>query len=352
MNRSLRVALWVTATVVVAGAATATAVGFGGHEVKQTASATGLPPATTPVTRATLTQTQQVNGTLGYGKETTVTTRAQGMVTWVPDLGSTVLRGQPVCKVNNVALPLFYGDLPLYRTLKIGDSGDDVKELKENLAALEYTGFTVDTYYTSGTARAVKQWQTDLGLPASARTGTFDPATVVLTSGPMRVASLKANPGDAAGGPLLTYTGATKIVEISLDVSLQSLVKSGTAATVTLPDNKTVNGTVASVGAVATPGSNGNAATIAVTVGVADQSQLGTLDAAPVHVTLVSAHVDNVLTVPVVALVVLADGRYGVQVVTGSTSHYVAVKPGMFASGRVEISGEGIDAGTLVGIPA
>jgi hypothetical protein len=70
-----------------------------------------------------------------------------------------------------------------------------------------------------------------------------------------------------------------------------------------------------------------------------------------VHVALVSAHVDNVLTVPVAALVALAEGGYGVQVVDGSTTRYVAVRTGMFANGRVEIAGEGITAGTLVGVP-
>jgi hypothetical protein len=38
-------------------------------------------------------------------------------------------------------------------------------------------------------------------------------------------------------------------------------------------------------------------------------------------------------------------------VVSGSTTRYVAVKTGMFAGGRVEISGTGITAGTLVGVP-
>jgi hypothetical protein len=93
-------------------------------------------------------------------------------------------------------------------------------------------------------------------------------------------------------------------------------------------------------------------ATIDVTVTVADQSKLGTLDQAPVTVTLVAAAVENVLTVPVAALVALADGGTGVQVVTGSTSHYVTVQLGMFANGRVQINGAAIVEGTLVGVPS
>jgi hypothetical protein len=135
-------------------------------------------------------------------------------------------------------------------------------------------------------------------------------------------------------------------------VSLQGLVKQGVAATVTLPDGKVVNGTVTTVGTVATAGDPGKPATIDVTVTVADQGALGTLDQAPVTVALVSATVQNVLTVPVAALAALPGGGYGVQVVTGSTSHYTAVRLGMFGNGRVEVSGDGIAAGTLVGVPS
>jgi hypothetical protein len=107
------------------------------------------------------------------------------------------------------------------------------------------------------------------------------------------------------------------------------------------------------MGSVATAGDQpDDPATIDVTVTVADQAGLGTLDQAPVTVTLVSARARNVLNVPVAALVALAGGDTGVQVVTGSTSHYVTVRLGMFANGRVQISGGGVIEGTLVGVPS
>jgi peptidoglycan hydrolase-like protein with peptidoglycan-binding domain len=290
-----------------------------------------------------------VNGTLGYGTEATVSGRGRGTITWLPGAGTTVQRGQPVYRADNAPVPLWYGTLPLYRTLQPGvTKGPDVKEVEENLAALGYTGFTVDEEYTSATASAVKRWQKDLGLT---ETGTVEAGAVVLGPNAIRVATVKAAPGDQAGGPLLTYTSTSRVVTIALDVAKQGLAKQGAPATVTLPDNKTVNGKVSSVGTVATAGSQGGSATIDVTVELFDQSQLGTLDRAPVDVTLVSATAENVLTVPVTALVALAEGGYGVQVVTGSTTRYVAVKTGMFANGRVEISGEGITAGTVVGVP-
>jgi multidrug efflux system membrane fusion protein len=59
-----------------------------------------------------------------------------------------------------------------------------------------------------------------------------------------------------------------------------------------------------------------------------------------------------VLTVPVAALLALSEGGYGVQVVEGTGTRIVAVETGLFADGRVEISGSGIAAGTNVGVPS
>jgi len=59
---------------------------------------------------------------------------------------------------------------------------------------------------------------------------------------------------------------------------------------------------------------------------------------------------ENVLTVPVTALLALREGGYGVEVITETGSEIVAVDTGMFADGYVEISGEGITEGTVVGV--
>jgi peptidoglycan hydrolase-like protein with peptidoglycan-binding domain len=348
MNRVARTAIVIGAFVVVGGIAAAAAFGVGGKDPGRAVN-TGLPPATTPVTRATLTQTQQVAGTLGYGATVTVNAGGSGRITWLPELGTKINRGQALYKSDNRPVPLFYGNLPPYRTLEPGNTGPDVQLVEENLAALGYTGMTVDTSYTSATATAVRKWQKDNGL---VQTGAFDPASVVLAAGPIRVASLPGHLGDPANGPVLAYTGTTRIVTIALDVALQGLVKPGVSATITLPDAQVVKGGVETVGTVATPGEPGHPATIAVTVAVGDQTKLGTLDQAPVTVALVSASVKDVLTVPVAALVALPGGGYGVEVVSGSTKHTVSVQLGMFGDGRVQITGEGVDVGTLVGIPS
>ena len=349
MNRPPRTALVIGSSVVVAGAAAAAAIGFGGNTPAAPSNTADLPAAAAPVTRTTLIRTQQVNGTLGYGTPVTLNAPGHGTITWLPAPGATISRGQPVYRVDNQAIPLLYGSLPLYRSLRSGDIGEDVKEIEQNLAALGYTGYTVDMSYTSTTADAVRRWQKDLGL---VQTGVIDPAAMVIAPARLRVGEVIAHLGDQAGGPLLAYVGTTRVVTIALEVALQNLVTPGLSATVTLPDGKSVEGQVTTVGAVATAGADHQPATIDVTVTIADQSKLGPLDQAPVVVTVVSAKLENVLAVPVAALVVLPEGGYGVQVVTGSTTHDVAVQLGMFADGQVQITADGIAEGTLVVMPS
>jgi hypothetical protein len=153
---------------------------------------------------------------------------------------------------------------------------------------------------------------------------------------------------------VLTYTGTTRAVRIDLEVALQSLVRPGIPAQIVLPDGTPIEGRVAAVGAVArTAGDEPNApVTIDVTVSVSNQAALGRLDQAPVAVTLAAATRPKVLAVPVAALVVLAEGGYGVQVYDAGATRYVAVVLGMFATGLVEVSGAGLAEGTRIVVPS
>jgi len=335
-----------TVGALVIGGATAAAVGFGGTGPGATAQDSPL-PGTTPVTRTTLTRTEEVSGVLGYGEPGTLTGRIGGTVTWLPAAGQAVERGGTLYRVDDRPVPLLYGGLPMYRTLRSGVEGTDVRQFEENLRALGRTGFTVDDEYTSATAEVVRDWQADLGL---AETGTVEVGQLAYAGGPVRIGEVKAAVGDPATGPLLSWSGTTRVVGIDLPVSQQTLVARGTAATVELPDGGTVTGEVSSVGTVAAAAQADQEATIEVTVSIADQAALGTLDQAPVTVTLVAQRRPDVLTVPVAALLALAEGGYGVEVVEGGSGRVVAVQVGLFAGGRVEISGAGIDAGTTVGV--
>lgn len=360
-RRWVRRVVSAASAVAVAGVATAAALGlFGGGDEASPAEGT-LPPATTEITRTTLVASEQFDGTLGYGEATVVLApgTGTGLVTWLPEAGETIQRGEPVYAVNAQPVVLLYGSMPLFRQLVPGATGQDVKLLERNLAELGYDGFTADTEYTSGTAGAVADWQADLGWP---ETGTLDPARVVVSPGAIRVAEPLAPLGAPASGELLSYTGTDRLITVELDVADQQLVAEEMTVTVTLPDGSTVDGTVSEVGTVATAPEPEQAGmgqqqpdqptTIAVTVTVDDPEALGDWDAAPVVVTLETDRRDGVLAVPVEALVALAEGGYGLQVVDGENTSYVAVDTGLFAQGLVEVEGDGIAEGMRVGVPS
>jgi multidrug efflux system membrane fusion protein len=332
-----------------------------GAVAQQPAANAALPPATAKVTRATLVETKRVSGTLGYGDPVPINATLPGTITWIAPVGATVQRGEVLFKVNERPVVALYGSVPLYRALGDGTRGADVQQLEKNLAALGYRGFTVDSTYNQATAKAVSAWQGDLGLP---KTGTVAVGQVVFTPGAVRVAAHAARVGDVLsrdGVSVLRYTGTTRQVTVDLAVADQALAVEGRMVTVTLPDRTAVDGTISQVGAVVTaqgapadataPSATTADARIEVTVTIADQEALGSLVAAPVDVDLVSDERNDVLTVPVAALLALPGGGYGVEVVAGSTSRIVAVTTGMFAAGRVEVSGAGIAEGMLVGVP-
>ncbi|MGN9908556.1 peptidoglycan-binding protein [Phytohabitans sp. LJ34] len=312
-----------------------------------------LPPATAQVQRSTLVDAETVDGTLGYGTETAVTPRLRGTVTWLPAAGSTVKRGGRLYGVDDTPVVLLRGTLPLYRPLAPGVEGADVKQFEQNLSALGYDGFTIDEEYTDSTADAVREWQEDLGLD---ETGTVEVGRVAYAVGDVRIYEVGGQVGDPAGGqPVLSYTGTTRVVTVDLDVDQQRLAAKGAAVSVELPDGRTADGKVASVETVIELGGGTGQeqepeTKLEVTVALTDQKGLGTLDQAAVDVSFTAEKREDVLSVPVAALLALAEGGYGVQVVDGASTRIVPVEIGMFSAGRVEVTGDGLAEGTTVGV--
>jgi peptidoglycan hydrolase-like protein with peptidoglycan-binding domain len=316
---------------------------------------TAGPAATATVERTTLTETAEVDGTLGYGEARPVAARLPGTLTSVVAAGTVVHRGEALFTVDTEPVLLMHGEQPAHRDLRSGDEGRDVAQLEENLSALGYTGFTVDDEYTAATADAVQEWQEDLGL---AETGRVELGRVVFAPADVRVAEVSAQLGDQVGGPVLTVTGTTRQVDMDVEVPDRELVAPGTEVRVELPGGDVVPGTIREVGTAAEqpaddgqPG-GGGPATVAVVVDVTDPAAAQAFDQAPVTVTVTASSAQDVLAVPVAALLALAEGGYGLEVVQGGVGQVVAVETGVFADGKVEVSGGGVEEGTVVGVPA
>jgi peptidoglycan hydrolase-like protein with peptidoglycan-binding domain len=365
MRRRLLVAA--AAAVVVGGAVGGFVLALGSFSKEPDAETTVFPPATARVERTTLLETKTVPGTLGYGELVPLDASEAGIITWIAPVGSTLRRGQPLFKVDERPVVHLYGSLPLYRTLRPGVTGRDARQLERNLAALGYRGFTVDDTYSAATAAAVRAWEASLGL---AQRGKVELGQVLFTPGPIRIAGHSARVGDAIGregergAAVLSYTRTRRLVTVELEVPDLPLAVRGRTVTVRAPGRGAVKGRIAQVGTLITrqaapagevtssdgAGSALTGAAVEVTVAIPDQKALGSIEAAPVDVDLVSGQREHVLAVPVTALLALPQGGYGVEVVSGAKTRVLPVKTGMFAGGQVEVSGKGIAEGVRVGV--
>jgi peptidoglycan hydrolase-like protein with peptidoglycan-binding domain len=317
----------------------------------------GDPPATdqdptVPVVRTDLVETQQLDGTLGYAGTASVVAGFDAIVTWLPQVGDTLTRGQHVYDGDNRKVPLLYGNLPFWRELRdgVGD-GPDVRILEENLRVLGYGGgLTVDDTFTGATAEAVRRWQKALGVT---RTGKIEVGDVVVLPGAIRVSEVEAKTGTHAAGEILTATGVRKQVTVDLPATKSALAVKGSKVTVGLPDGTTASGKIATVGTTAKASKDDNGTpTLPVTIALDDPAVTGALDGAPVTVDFRGTVHKGVLAVPVDALLALAEGGFGVQVVAGDgTKRIVTVTLGAFANGKVEVKGSGLTAGLEVTVP-
>ncbi|MFF1540097.1 peptidoglycan-binding protein [Microbacterium sp. NPDC058269] len=342
--------------VVVAGVvlAAVAAQGFGFSDNQATEAA--KKPDLAEVMKQTLVATTEKFGTLSYASESTLRGTA-GTVTWLPELGTTIERGGVLLKVDQVPKVLIYGGVPAYRTLNEGTEGDDVRQLEENLAALGYTGFDVDREYTAATEDAVEQWQKDLGTE---KTGVITPDFVHYAAGPVQVTGRTSELGDPANGDLITVSSRERTAVVDLDTTEASFAVVGAPVTVTLPDGTSVPGKVASAESAVTddagagPGEPQKKTSLSVTVKPDDPAAITAAGASTVKVAFTSDRREDVLTVPVNALLALGEGGYAVEM-AGTKSQkgkLVGVETGLFANGFVEVSGDGITEGMEVVVPA
>jgi hypothetical protein len=304
--------------------------------------------------------------------------------TALPSPGQVVRQGQSLYSVSGSPVALLYGAVPAYRTLSQGLSGADVRQLNADLVALkEATRSQLDpqsSYFSAATASALASLQGRLGVT---KTGSLALGQAVFLPTAARVTSVPATLGGPAqpGAQVLQASSTTRQVTAQLDATQQSDVTVGDRVTVTLPNNQTTPGVVMSVGTVATTpsagsgggsGSSGSSAgsgsssgssgspgsgstpTIEVDVRPTDPSATGTLDQAPVQVTITTGTANNVLVVPVDALIAQASGGYAVEVAErGGGRRIVPVSLGLFddADGLVQVTGAGLSAGQNVVVP-
>jgi multidrug efflux pump subunit AcrA (membrane-fusion protein) len=340
---------WLAVAVVVVGLA---AVGYraaSSDGVAAPAAAETTPGrSTVEVVRETISDTRSFAGTLGHGAPTPVRSAAGGVVTALAEHGTEVIPGTELFRIDERPVVALYGTVPAYRDMRLGDQGRDVSQLLANLTALGHADCPAEDEFTRCVEDAVRAWQHELDLPA---TGVVTRADVVFVPESTRVGSIHAPVGDVVspGSVVVDLASTDQIVGLDVDVRHRDLLPLGAEVTLRLPGGAEATGIVTtSLVAPAAQGGGSNDAVARVEVTLDEKVDVAYVGA-PVDVAVAVGERADVLTIPVTALLALSGGGHAVEVVNDAgTTELVPVETGLFAGGRVEVTGDGIAEGTTV----
>lgn len=320
------------------------------------------PTALATVTQRPLSSQQDENGTLGYAGEYSVVNEAAGTITHLPSVGQVIAPGHVLYGISGSPVVLMAGTVPTYRTLSEGMEGRDVAELNRDLRRLGYaTSEEIEPgsdYFGAGTTYALERLQKKLGTE---QTGTLKLGEAIFLPGRLRITKLEGALGTQAqaGAPIIEASSTRRQVVVQLDAASQGGVHAGDRVSITMPSGRVTQGRVSSVGKVATSGSSNpgepeGPPTIEVQIRPLHPKATGSLDQAPVHVSITTASVRSALVVPVNSLLALAGGGYALEVAEGHTHRLLGVSLGIFddAVGLVQVSGTGLRAGQQIVVPA
>lgn len=337
------------------------------------AAAPAPPAAEATVTAGNLTAETSVRGKLRYAENHTLAAARGGTITELPAPETTLYPGSTAYRIDTIPTVVMAGTMPAWRDFAQGMTpGPDVRQLEENLRSFGYLDAEPSEDFTWHTRWAIRSWQRDLGLPAE---DTLSKDLVLFAAAPLHVSTLDRQLGDRvdAGTTLFRATGTVKEISASVKPEDAELAAVGAAVTVDLPGGTSAPGTVTGVAAAEEAPNPANAAAgaeastdatgaapgelrIPVVITLDDAAATAGLALVSVTVRLGSVVREDVLTVPVDALVPVDAERFAVELAgnrTGgaNTPRLIPVTVGAFASGLVEISGDGIREGLTVTVP-
>jgi hypothetical protein len=203
------------------------------------APAAGL--ITVPVENRTLANDVTIRGDANYADSVEVSIETGELsgppiVTGqVPDVAAIFDTASIALEVTGRPVIVLPGDLPVYRTLRIGVSGPDVLQFKQGLSAAGIDAGSLDSdVFDAQTANAVTALYAKVGYPAPA--GGPEVANAV-SSAEVGVASAQASV-DSAAATLTTAQGAAANVDV---VEQGNLVRSAQRALATTQNEGTPN---------------------------------------------------------------------------------------------------------------
>ena len=219
--------------------------------------------------------------------------------------------------------------------------------------------------YNKGVDKAAELQQAEEELEElqlAAKSETFSPTNALASETPIIVGSYITSEGSAVAANSQMYNISSTGVEVvfQIDASDQDMVSIGDSVEVELPSEDRIKATISYIDPVVTQGQNGDF--IEVKLDISSTEDVKVYDQAPVDVFVTSEVSQDVLYVPVNALIALAEGGYALEIyngesevgvfegVSGVDTTYVGVEIGVFTDGFVEVSGN-ISEGMIVVVP-
>ena len=199
-------------------------------------------------------------------------------------------------------------------------------------------------------------------LKLSAKSETFSPTNAYASESPIIIGSYISDIGSAVSLNSQLYNISSIGIEVvfQVDASDQETVSLGDSVEIELPTDERVPTKITFIDQVVTQTQAGEF--IEVILEVLNPNEIEAYDQAPVKVFVTTEVSENVLFVPVNALLALAEGGYALEVYEGETedgtfqgesgvdTSYVAVEIGVFTDGFVEVKGNILE-GQIVVVP-
>ena len=199
-------------------------------------------------------------------------------------------------------------------------------------------------------------------LKLSAKSETFSPTNAYASESPIIIGSYISDIGSAVSLNSQLYNISSIGIEVvfQVDASDQETVSLGDSVEIELPTDERVPTKITFIDQVVTQTQAGEF--IEVILEVLNPNEIEAYDQAPVKVFVTTEVSENVLFVPVNALLALAEGGYALEVYEGETeggtfqgesgvdTSYIAVEIGVFTDGFVEVKGN-ISEGQIVVVP-
>lgn len=283
---------------------------------------------------------------------TTVRSSTEGLLTRVPSVGDNFETGETAYEIDTQPVIVVVGDAPIRRVLAEGvEDGADIELLESTLAGLGFDAdgeLEVDEHFDEATATALTAWEDALGIEPDgvAQLDQFVvlPARHQVTDVPVERGD-QVEPGATvfdAGVSTRTLTGVVDEADAD-DVTLDAVVE------IAIGD-QTVPGAVVDIADPVSSPADPSTETVTFTI---EPNRPITTDESVsdvgVEITITTILGTDVTLVPATALISAGDGTYAVEVVRGGTTAFVAVQPGTFADGMVEVTG--IEPGDAVVVP-